>query len=260
MKKILIIFTLFFINISNIFANKDVEDNIYMDFREFPYEKSLTKIDFSKNNFELLNTKIIFHNKEEYIREELKTHRFKDFSNKKIDFLPEILKNIPKNKVEELIKNDKLQIFWDYANCWAWETKEMQNCNIIENNNFYVNTKIEEIYKVYAEKDENITMYFYPISPDYNIYTRHYYVDKKPILTVFTNNLDIFNPGIYDLENKIDSVFEKNYKLVKTKQGTYMYIPYYKTTLKLKKWENYFNFNYLRFTEYNNSWEIILNK
>lgn len=64
-------------------------------------------------------------------------------------------------------------IFWHYSLCSAVDqTKEEQVCVFDKDYKFSLNTKVEEIYKIFSEKNEKITLEIFPISPDYFIYNR----------------------------------------------------------------------------------------
>ncbi|PZM85592.1 hypothetical protein DLH72_01975 [Candidatus Gracilibacteria bacterium] len=67
------------------------------------------------------------------------------------------------------------------------QIKEEQACIFDKDYKFSLNTKVEEIYKIFSEKNEKITIEIFPISPDYFIYNRENYFGK--IATFFTNNI-----------------------------------------------------------------------
>lgn len=230
MKKIILIFILVIFNFSNCLAEKvELWREIFLWNRE---EKTLSKTYFAWKNFETIKTEV-----------------FSWVWWEKINIFPDILKWTDKQKVWNFIKNDKLQIYWQkwFCSVVSFE-KEDELCIYDEENTFVADRLFSEIFKVVSEKDETINFEYYPISPDYFTYYRSY-SKNPPLLTIFTNNLDIFEPKIYTYQkflgfNIYQNNFEKKYKIVKMSFGNYIYIPYYSIKLSLKKWENFFKFEY----------------
>lgn len=249
MKKILAIIILFFLSFWNIFA--EIKAELWREIFEGNYDWTLSKIDFSWKKFELLRTSIYLTDKEKI--EEYFENIWKKVEEWKIDYFPEILKKIPRERAEILIKENKLQIYWQlFWICWPMDpTQEDQICVYDKSFKFNPNYTVSDLYKIYSDKNEKIKVTFYPISPDYFPYYR-YYSEKTPLLTIFTNNLDIYNPKmklykkLFWFEYYQDN-FQKNYKIFKMSYGNYIYVPYYTTEIYLEKWENFLKFDYQKF-------------
>lgn len=175
-----------------------------------------------------------------------------------------LLENLGKEKINKLIEKNLVQIYGAEFFC---ESYISHSC-VYDRKKLETNMEVFKNYRLYSTSEKNIEVTVYPFSPQIYDYDSYYIWEEKnsssgwvfsksPKLTFFDTTGEFFGVKMNNLKEFStswsihDYHFTKEYTLLQTKAGNYMYIPYYTAIIPLQKWENIFRLQYKKYVAIN---------